>query len=517
MKNLAVILGSFIFTAATQAEPDACWFLSMRKFMKPSSCDRQTNECSGMYHFYLEDGSHRISDSGTTPIPCQIAEDVARSSTRQMVDSLGGEAFDVAGLLDSGIIQTLQQVVILGDGLTQISNEVVKSMKAIDQVLIKSMSLAADVSDYHKLCSETKSSEQFRRFMNLLKLYARKTKHMPFSTMREDVGIIHQFVKLAFDILSVVRDNEENYVECLQDILSLSPPETPLAIFSTAKRSLELTQAIGNLAPTSEEPLNIHLIAYFFEDIEYNRVRDPGATLLTIAYIHSAVCPDIFSIIESIEWRPMIIRVASSLISLCSGVSRLSALASSNQVLNGNICRNIPEADLFKDSEYAAAASALLRGDSRWTDGFTSILSAPSVFFGNILSVLKPLVHEEKFNRFKTVSEFDSRNLFENTMLAFGRLCGVYMLNDFLLGPLLGLPFELYESIRYMDVLNEPEIFSLLRNNGIVRPTDPVDEAVMTYVAEPAFFVRLGMKDVLGPAGVEMFTPVQWSALFWRS
>ena len=72
-------------------------------------------------------------------------------------------------------------------------------------------------------------------------------------------------------------------------------------------------------------------------------------------------------------------------------------------------------------------------------------------------------------------------------MLAFARLCGVYILNDVKLGPLLNLPFGFYDAIRSMDSLDGTQIFSLLRMNDIADPTDPLDETVITYVAEPAF------------------------------
>jgi hypothetical protein len=499
------------------AVPDACWFVSMRKIQKPSTCDEETNECSGLYQVILEDGTRKLSSSGTIRISCQQAGEEVGAIIARLLDHGGGGVVNVPALLDSGIIGTLQRVVIFGDGRTRVSDEVVESMRAIDQYFLKFISTVDDVSEYHKLRSEIRSSPEFRQFMNVLELYAVKTQNAPYKTKRDDVIVIRQFVLFAFDLLSVVQDGEETYVRDLQNILSLYPPVMPVSSFSSVGGSLELTRTISNLSPTSNERLNFEIVGSFLEDLEFNMSRDPAATEMTIAYIQSVICPDIVPTIFFIQWTSRTFRIGASLIALCAGVSTVRHLSAANELLNGYIQIDRPQLDVVTEEAYAAAAEALLRGDLSWKDRFPTLITAKFFFFRNILRILDPLVDEGRINRFKSVSEFDSRELFEDTMLALGRLCAVYILNDIKLGPLLSLPFEFYDAIRSPDSLDETQIFTLLRNDGIVEPADPVDQAVMSYVAEPAFLVRMGIKEVLGPAGIEMFTPAQWSAFFGRS
>ena len=106
---------------------------------------------------------------------------------------------------------------------------------------------------------------------------------------------------------------------------------------------------------------------------------------------------------------------------------------------------------------------------------------------------------------FPTVSDFDSRARFESVMTGLGRAIGLVVRYGGSLFPFIRLHFELFDAI--VDNLLPEYLINGLYVPKVERKTEQLmKNSILRRVYEPVFFIRQGMKDVLGPSGVDIFT-----------
>jgi hypothetical protein len=516
----SVLLIGFSYILVTGTSFDPCWFVAMRELRKPSSCNTETKRCEGIFH--RRDGGQGFSPYGDIEISCDLAGQHAGSMFRNLPSGGMVESVDISYLLMTKIVPALRKVVITGVCPSSMSDGVEQAIHDINLYLVDFIATCDDISELNVMRLKLVSSESFLDYMSLLRFHLKKMSGSPLFDIRQQTDQIPTFAKLGFDILSVIQvDHDEDYLNLLVSIRDGSPAaRLPISVFHNVSDGYKIAALIETLSMRrSDMNLSIANLVYFFENLEFNRARHGAATEITIAHIRSSICPEIESVISYMPRGPKWVSVASSLIALCSGVVSISSLARANQYLLRYIENENPtDRDWLldvDDTEVLQAAEALLRGGMDWVlPSFDSSIRDKSSFFVNILNVLDPFVDAGEIVRLRIASEFESTEKFQNTMLAFGRLCGIYILNGLKVGPLLRLPVEYYALIHTYSSVEKDTIIELLRSNDVIEGLEDVEEVVFEFVTEPIFFIRLGMKELLGPAGVEMFTPLEWSDLF---
>ena len=337
------------------------------------------------------------------------------------------------------------------------------------------------------------------------------------------------FVDYAFNLLSVVyTDGWEQLVSDMRSFYLIQSYLGPDSLFESAGSTVRLADSLAEMArfpftdPDSsdvvEGEVSFGLVQKFLIEWATVPVSEYQAAFDMIVYqIHKSICPNIFGVIDSIDWRFNLLRFPSSLCAICAGVASLDTLLPTSRALGQY---STPETShgtpvvISNERHVEAAATALRHRDITWTLHYDIHIQDRASFLESVLVELNPLVDVGSFNRFRIASEFPSRDEFESTMLAFGRLMGTFIRSELKLGTAVGLPFEFYGYLRdtripFGLILNA---FDGIDTRGI---TDP-HEVLFSFIAEPAFFIRIGIRDILGPVGTDIFTERQWINIFRR-
>ena len=180
--------------------------------------------------------------------------------------------------------------------------------------------------------------------------------------------------------------------------------------------------------------------------------------------------------------------------------------------------KNLSSRPLYGGADAEKLVVDLFNPETEWTGGLDpSLIPDRGGFMNRVLEVFvqthQPVFKDMKGDMLKTAIDFDSREEFENRSIAFGRLLGLCFRYSATIGKFIKFPGPIVRAIRALDVSDfvKPQVVPGQRKR---LPSDEYFDSVQRRIFEPIFFLRLGIQDVLGPAGVGLFSESEWREQF---
>jgi hypothetical protein len=201
-------------------------------------------------------------------------------------------------------------------------------------------------------------------------------------------------------------------------------------------------------------------------------------------------------------------RVAVSLVELCRENAVQSRILAASVGLINRIYRTMPLSSVLKEIT-DGFLSGYLVGLAQVPCGFASEMFSYFIDHHDSLRVKNGELDFVDRNSFKSQSDF------ERNMKGLGRAMGM------ILGHCPAVPRSVikihkaaYMSI-YAPVSSLEPLMRQTLSRGERRDTrETIRDLIQERYSEPAFFVRLGITDIIGPAGIYIWTPQRWEQFF---
>ena len=141
--------------------------------------------------------------------------------------------------------------------------------------------------------------------------------------------------------------------------------------------------------------------------------------------------------------------------------------------------------------------------------GLTGGCETVTAILKRYMERFNPVQNHGGLHEFSTVNAFESQTEFRSTMRGFGRSLGLAFRHRCPLSPTLFLIHHLMGAIHSLPPADFP-IYTPFLLKRETRSEATIHQALEQRVFEPVFFIRLGLKDVLGPVGPQIFLKPEW-------
>lgn len=216
------------------------------------------------------------------------------------------------------------------------------------------------------------------------------------------------------------------------------------------------------------------------------------------------VCPWIERVLEMIDMKEVWRKLGISLIELCSATVGTFELARAARCLVS-----------IQPTNPIPAGSSLMSSSVPWINGVDPNIGDQKLF---VIDTVKKFLREndpvsfvDGLGRFKPAKAFSNRDHFEATNIAFGRAIGLCIRHGIAVGDILTMDIIMAVAIRQLP--ENEELYFFIRYLKLTDQLDPA-LAVQELVFEPVYYIRIGIRDVLGPAGLYMFPRDVWMRYF---
>lgn len=504
-----------LLTLAVANKVDPCWFIGLRLAKTPSICAENLCKNIGIHQGRV---ASSVLIEGTVPVTCESAvglmeqwfadqEPEERETKRARLDIPDLTA--VSKLLEEIVIPDSRRMLFSG-GKEQLQTSTIAAMAEIDQKLIQYFKKSS-AEDWAAISR----SPAFKSFLHLGDLVIWWIRSMRCS-LKTVVPIRVAFIHFYFDILSLFAKQDGwattkvgwSTREAFRYAVSHRPmyameAHYPIDLNSILHKVLPNTAALLDEAVSKRGRLSdnqIKALARGISSIDGQLFDDqPAAIAIFRSQLEKHLCPIVHEIIQASRVWANIMRDTLSLIYLCRD-------RTSPQLLIDTSVSMIPRAESpqwLRASNELAILRNLKRNDVPWVNGLAQSVhrrvTAMNLLVG-FVNKNKPLMQNGEFNVLKPKAFFDSEIDFEDTMKGLGRAIGLCVRY----WQPVGIPLRL--SPDYFRAINE-EVDPELLLDLLQLPS------VQEWVQEPIFFVRLGMQDVLGVAGLYVFSPQVWRML----
>ena len=471
----------FALTSGAAAIFDPCYFVGFRIAKAYSTCVESL--CSNLL-FDEATGRIMISSGGQTS---EGLHPVSYSQAKQI------RARIFSSSLDGERKRKRQDMVdpTLQDIRTEI-NPSIRALLYMDQPCAVKEAMARVDSNILKMSFESESwgsnrrallsSPEMTELAHLLKLLIHKSITSPASYDMA-TGITAPFLHFMYDLLSLlpleVMDARERAV-IYKVVVRFSPfhREPYIGEFPVHSRMpfVDIARTIDDLADPRRAWKMGNVMDIIFD---YNRLSFEDSLAARLILQHETrrvVCDQLvgFSRIEIPTYAtPLFVKTIVSAIDLCKAkLPLVHRLEASLNVAEKRGTAFLPSSVDFDDSSLP------------WIMGFYPAvhISPASRAEAAVREYMTSMIHLQAF------SEFDSREELERAMTSFGRALGLVVR---------------YNRGRLAEILDiPPVIFRELSDKPLVRQTP-----------EAIFFIHRGMQDVLGPAGIHIFTSDEWMSM----
>ena len=503
---------------------DPCWFIGYRLAKSYSKC--LDGVCVGIRlangMFALAEFAEEISEA--RQVSCDEAQTVVDEYNSGI--ALLGEQRPRRGVsvLPTDLKSSLQEIgEVIVPAVRQtlfsrrrITESVFALMKSIDELLRTHFKSNPDWSLIRE--SYLKATE-FKEFMSLLHLTQQWSDWVPYSV---DVlpGLMADFIHFSFDLISVLGDPFKesdvhwNRLTVFTIVASCKPvqyrPEAEAELNTDCDMeyttdvvaALETAAAMAKLRTDPTDPQAIFSVSKFVSRLPYGvNIPQTASVAMLRHQLYRELCPRVLNLIRDSSLWAEYKKSAVSLIHNCRDYMPFDNIVASSIVLLATGIR--PQALIAGEPE------KLLEGlcDERfaWIEGFESTftLTIPVIthLVSKFLKTHRPFIKRDDVSVLRPRNKFQSGTKFESVMKGLGRLLGLcarYRVNCM---PYLGVS----EGLLY-GILGQWGSRSLLTSIRAPRheltTLDQVAKYLEENVHEPAFFISLGIRDVLGPVGI---------------
>ena len=228
--------------------------------------------------------------------------------------------------------------------------------------------------------------------------------------------------------------------------------------------------------------------------------------------LRTEMCPKVESMLSGIDlgdrWRKTLL----GLIEFCVDSAPTASLIRANYRLL-KIPVEWPSSLNLTPLEMDDAVLALKEPNFDWIRGFNQAIPEKRAFASLLLKRFvhtnTPFIDGGQMQRFRTVRDFPSQEDFVNTMVGFGRAIALVVRHGLHLSDVLYMRQALVAAI-YGEVQPDDQLAHLI---GLTAQRVPISQktvdTLIRIIQEPAFFVKLGVRDVMGPLGLTLFAKSQ--------
>ena len=488
---------------------DPCWFVGLRLVKHASVC--KDGICEGIGR--VGDTLDKVTP-GSTLITCEEAagmvEDFTTERTSEEQDSKRQrrEELDLASVVDkltSVVIPEARRMGLEG-GIQPFDPLTIAAMGEIDRSLLRAFREMSE-EEWSTAEASIRASAAFESLVevrNLISIWSQRWRSPVDLVVRKRAPFVH----FLLDIMSLfgrpvhlkgmlyllreaqttpVAHRPKHVKEILRQEHFRSFNEFPLKDFKL------LARLIDKLAVTRKLELGILGGIYWIDSLP-SREQSAAAAILR-RKVQTLLCPLIDQIVGSLLNAKGYQRQMISFISLCRGFTSRVRLTEASVLL-------FPKGEapewLLNENE-GLIIDNLKRNDISWVGGFSRLSCAPAqASLVGFIDRYSPLIKKGSYNVLKPKSHFDSAEDFENTMRGLGRAIALSARNCEQGGKELGM-----EKSDFMAIMKEPT------ESETFMSAQQRDEEVES-IHEAMFFVRMGITDVLGLAGLYVFTLAEW-------
>jgi hypothetical protein len=282
------------------------------------------------------------------------------------------------------------------------------------------------------------------------------------------------------------------------------------------RTSLMLAQTTGKLSDGKRlSSSELGLFVRFVSSLPSFDLTSTSRALLWVQF-QREICPKLKNVIDSVPDFLEIRRIAISVIHHCTQDAPLKMRFEASFALE-NTGPTRPRNPLTNTVERIA------RDFHDSNNSFVGEFEFPLFVIGGrvkgfaeqtvtrFLKLFKPIGAK----RFKSRTQFESGTEFEHTMTGLGRVLGFAALQNAAFGPRLKIDQILLTAI-HRPVDRETLAGSLNLGKKWSRTPRLLTQALNEFVHEPVWFIRAGIRDVLGPAGIYAISDAEWDDLLIR-
>jgi hypothetical protein len=495
---------------------DPCWFVGLRFAKTESHCD--SSVCTGFGYDFEEETFllDHVFTSTSISFTCEAAKNLMDSHLERLESN--------EPLLSvSEIVSNIQEIIIpyVHDVLYREElnwpTPVFNAMRQIDCTLMSMMRLGND--DWTSNRNFIVNSDAFKSLVHVWKVAADWSENVPqavdilggltaelthfFLSVLASLGpiddgeVFHGTNSLTMSALN----NEVNYRDRDSNESLLSFPDISTL---PSDEVLMFASSIEIFLGHPEHPNHADAKAFVGSYIEALPLRRSFVGMhATEALLHYqfdlSICPKLLEIIWG-DFRGLYPKkILANLVVNCSFLWADIKMALTASISAGSELRGHP---LLDSPEIEGLVQALLDPDFPWITGLglfqcDNAASLASQALDKFIEQHRPVIPCEgtDFSRFATRDDFSNLEEFESTMKGLGRAIG----------------FCIRARVPFAQSLKLPASLLLAIAGDLEEHDSPIIE-----ICEPAFFIRRGIVDSIGPGGMYIFTTEQWLTLTSR-
>jgi hypothetical protein len=503
---------------------DPCRFVGFRFGKAESTCGNGT--CSG---FIRKAGSTRLSpvfkSTDGIPVSCEEAGHIMNEYFRTHGPSKEVRPFrntrSVPLEIQTALDSLLTTVVPAIGGMlflrTVIDEEVRRTMRSIDEAFIGHLRQPAN---REMLRSSIVSSPGFHELERLWKETLNWSGSVPLA-IDVDSGFTAPFLHFYLDLFSILDDRVEmrscdfslylpivagNQTGYRPDFEEFEFSGIPKSSLTHPPNALRLAESIYRVTANPGDSEAASCAIVLISRLASSDASPATQALLGLQVV-SEFCPLLANIltIGKHHWSRAI-KLTVSALAHCRGAIPESVLIQASlslwQPRGGH--------DLLREPLLGPLVNEVVNLAFPWSDGFDPSVDQTNIIAYNItkefFAVTAPFVSVRGLQLFRRKSSYQSRGVFEIAMRGLGRTIGLCIRYN---GPcreliplsddILQTIFEAHNSESLRQSMNLDEIFS--------EYTTSIEENILQFIYEPIFFVRIGIRDILGPPGVFALYP----------
>jgi hypothetical protein len=524
------ILSAIVIKPSTAAVVDPCWFVGLRFGKTASQC--VDGLCQGLRFateqmFIPRTFEENRDDVMGIDVSCEQAhaemsaylesvnEPLAESRPWRKATGLPTDIKQAMDELIENVMPAIWSILYQGRNLDETT---LLTMGRFDRLLLLHLKGNPNWPSIRSLIVD---SGEIRRILKVWNYLVEWTAGNPSSVSSIGANVIH----FVFDIISVIGPVEgldiSGYTSLTTTLTVGSQPvrhrpphpqelstDYDMGFEGNPEVALTIARHMSNLA---EDPTNhdaARTVLSFVTSLPSHLGHHPSsATYMLVRQLHFEVCPRLLRIIQAQHFEREQTQMGVGLIYHCRDSSVLS------QRIGASLFLGELEADVSNREPIRTDSSRmtlnLMEKNFSWLARIDNsrVSSALVVKYIAIhfLSIYKPFLEQNDAMIFKPRNKFKSPEFFEVVMRGLGRLLGLCAryhadcnftpgFRPILLSAVLG------------PVSSSSLITELRAPQRLVRDLDHIREYLIEYIHEPVFFIRLGLRDVLGSAGVHTIT-----------
>jgi hypothetical protein len=496
---------------------DPCWFVGLRFAKAPSNS--VSDICDGLF---LEESSGAVvPEYFRSPSSIQLSRNHAAILKQEylaphyVLAEAALEVDVVLSLIGDIILPHVRRILYREIPITEAS--VLEAMNSVDQAFLSGTSMNS--AAFESFRDAILASTEWKSLLHLWELSADWTENIPHG-VDISTGLTAEWAHFFLGILSVLGpldglDLEDDRYDSLKTSATMrnvifrnqSKREAnfmPLKVADISPHdALRISQSIEYLSENIADAQTAWFVAIFLESIPMNGWSDlsrMGASQAMLSVqIKEALCPRLIGIVNGSEERGFPTKTAANLIVGCS-----ESYPEFAPVLRASIVAGFEgQFDPLLDSgDVDRLVNALVFPNFPWISGLNPSFHDPQrkVIVGRLLvrfiELFQPFSNDTASwtPRFKSRWEFDTLVDFESVMRGLGRVIGMSIRVGTPLGDQFLIPHSLFYGLK----------------SGFDFASGITPHEREFNFEEPAFFVRRGIVDSIGPGGLYMFSIDRW-------